>query len=56
MTSHLLNLMAFAAVVSALFAIQMRDGLRPRVKFAAWLTSVMVGSAVLAAWVMFLLG
>ena len=50
--SHLLNLLAFAALVSAVFATLLRDDLKSRLRFGALNFAAFVLSAILLGWVM----
>jgi hypothetical protein len=50
--SHLLNLLAFSALVSAVFATLLRDELKDRLRFAALNFLAFVVSAIVLGWVM----
>lgn len=50
--SHLLTLLAFAALVSTVFATLLRDDLRGQLRFALKVFFAFVGSAILVGWLM----
>jgi len=50
--SHLLALLAFSALVAAVFAVLLRDDARSRGRFGAWVFASFVLSAVLLGWLM----
>jgi len=53
MHSHLLTLTLFAAVVSSVFALVLRNDLRSRLRFGILVFAAFVGSALLAGWLMY---
>ena len=52
MRSHLLNLVIFSALVSAVFAMLMREDPRARVRFGLMSFAAFVVSAIVAGWLM----
>ena len=50
--SHLLNLLAFSALVSAVFATLLRDDLKSRLRFGALNFTAFVLSALVLGWIM----
>jgi uncharacterized membrane protein YgaE (UPF0421/DUF939 family) len=50
--SHLLNLLTFSALVSAVFATLLRDDLKSRLRFGAMNFAAFVLSAIILGWVM----
>lgn len=50
--SHLLALLVFAALVSAVFAVLLRDEMRARVRFGLLAFGSFVGAAILVGWLM----
>lgn len=52
MQTHLGLLVLFAACVSVVFAVLMRDDPRSQLRFGASLFGAFVGGAVLAGWLM----
>ena len=55
MTSHLLLLLLFAALVSAVFATMARDEPSAQLRTGAWMFAGFVGVALVLGWVMFAL-
>ena len=53
MASHLLYLVVFSALVSAVFATLLRDDLRSRVRFGLGAFSAFVLAAVVVGWLMY---
>lgn len=53
MTSHFLVLLAFAALVSAAFALLMREEPRAQLRFGLFVFFCFVASAVVLGWLMF---
>lgn len=53
MHSHLLHLLVYATLVSAFFALLMRQTTRQRVRLGVGLWLAMVGGALLLAFVMY---
>jgi uncharacterized protein (DUF697 family) len=53
---HLTGLVLYSALVAVLLSLFMRDGVRPRIRFALALAGSMVGIAVAVGWIMYLLG
>ncbi|HEY7411225.1 MAG TPA: hypothetical protein VII13_10810 [Vicinamibacteria bacterium] len=51
--SHLVNLIVFSALVSAIFALLLRDDRKSRVRFALKAFGAFVLSALLVGWLMF---
>jgi hypothetical protein len=51
--SHLLALVVFAALVSAVFATLLRDDARTRVRFALLAFAAFVVSAIAVGWLMY---
>ena len=51
--SHLAYLMVFSALVSAVFAILLRDDLRSRLRFALTAFAAFVVSALAVGWLMY---
>ncbi len=54
--SHFAALLLFAALVSPAFACLLREGLRERIRFAAWAFASFTGFALGVGWLMYLLG
>ena len=52
MTSHILYLVVFAALVSAVFAVLQREHPREQARFGLLLFGAFVGSALLLGWLM----
>lgn len=52
MTSHVLYLVVFAALVSAVFAMLQRSDPREQVRFGLLLFAAFVGSALVLGWLM----
>jgi hypothetical protein len=52
-TSHLVNLIVFSALVSAVFAVLLRERTRDRVRFALTAFGAFVLSALVVGWLMF---
>ncbi len=50
--SHLLNLLAFSALVAAVFATLLRDDLKSRLRFGALNFVAFVLSAIVLGWIM----
>jgi hypothetical protein len=50
--SHLLALLAFSSLVSAVFAVLLREDMRARVRFGLLVFACFVGSAVVVGWLM----
>jgi len=50
--SHLLSLVLFAALVSLVFSMLMREDLRARVRFGLMSFAAFVASAIVAGWLM----
>ena len=50
--SHLLILLAFSTLVSAVFATLLRDGGRERLRFGLYCFAAFVLSAIVLGWVM----
>jgi len=50
--SHILSLVLFAALVSLVFSILMREDPRARVRFALMSFAAFVASAIVAGWLM----
>ncbi len=50
--SHLLNLLTFSALVSAVFATLLRDDLKSRLRFGMLNFAAFVLSAIVLGWVM----
>jgi prepilin signal peptidase PulO-like enzyme (type II secretory pathway) len=53
MQSHLLLLIVFAALVSAVFAVLQRERPRDQVRLGLLLFAAFVGTALVAGWLMF---
>mgnify|MGYP003474040056 CR=1 FL=1 len=53
MTSHLLALFLFAALVSVVFALLQREGKRDRIRFGLLTFAAFVGSALVVGWLMY---
>ena len=53
MTSHFWLMTLFAACVSTVFALLMRDDPREQVRFGAWLWAAFVVSGVVIGWLMY---
>lgn len=53
MTSHLLLLLVFAALVSAVFAALSRDEPRAQLRTGALMFAGFVGAAIVLAWLMY---
>lgn len=53
MTSHLVTLLVFSTLVSAVFATLLRDDVRGRVRFAVLAFAAFVGSTVVIGWLMY---
>lgn len=53
MTSHLLHMVVYSTLVSAFFALLLRDDLRDRLRLGAMLWGAMVVGAIVLAWIMF---
>jgi prepilin signal peptidase PulO-like enzyme (type II secretory pathway) len=51
-TSHLLYLVVFAALVSAVFAVLQREDPREQVRFGLLLFGAFVGAALVLGWLM----
>jgi len=51
--SHLLNLIVFSALVSAVFATLLREDTRSRVRFGLLAFVAFVGSALVVGWLMY---
>ena len=51
--SHLLYLLAFSALVSAVFATLLRDDVRSRVRFAVSAFGAFVAAAIVVGWLMY---
>jgi hypothetical protein len=51
--SHLLNLVVFSALVSAVFATLLRDDTRSRLRFGLLAFAAFVGSALVVGWLMY---
>ncbi len=54
--SHFEALTLFAALVSPALACLLREGTRPRVRFALWSFAAFLGFAFGVGWLMYLLG
>ena len=52
MRSHLVNLLVFSLLVSAVFATILRDDLKSRVRFGLIVMGALVGSAIAVGWLM----
>jgi hypothetical protein len=52
MSSHLLALLVFSALVSAVFGTLLRDDTRSRVRFALFAFAAFVLSTVILGWIM----
>jgi hypothetical protein len=52
MRSHLLSLLVFSALVSAVFAMLMREDPRARLRFGLMSFAAFVVSAIVAGWLM----
>jgi hypothetical protein len=48
--SHFLLLVLFALLVSAVFALLMRDDPREQVRTGAWMFAAFIGSALILGW------
>jgi hypothetical protein len=55
MTSHLGVLLLFAAAVSVVFAVLMRDDAREQVRLGGRIFGGLVGGALVVGWAMYLL-
>jgi len=53
MTSHLLNLAIFSALVSTVFAVLLRDETRERVRFGLLAFGGFMAAALVVGWVMY---
>lgn len=53
MTSHLLLMIVFAALVSTVFAVLLRDEPREQIRTGARMFGAFVGVGLLLGWVMF---
>jgi hypothetical protein len=53
MRSHALNLLVFSALVSAVFAVLLRDDTRSRLRFGLLAFGAFVLSAIVVGWLMF---
>ncbi len=53
MTSHLVSLLVFSALVSTVFATLLRDDLQPRLRLGALLFGAFVLSSVVVGWLMY---
>ena len=53
MTSHFLLMLIFAAFVSLVFALLMRDEPREQLRFGVMLLGGLIGAAVLLGWLMY---
>jgi hypothetical protein len=53
LASHLLALVTFSVLVSAVFATLLRDDLRSRLRFGVMAFAAFVVSAVVVGWLMF---
>lgn len=53
MASHFLLMTLFAACVSTVFAVLMREHPREQIRFGATLWAAFVGSAVVLGWLMY---
>ena len=53
MKSHLLHLLLYSSLVSAFFALLMRDTVRDRLRLGAIIWFAMVGGALVLAYLMF---
>jgi hypothetical protein len=53
MISHLVALLTFSLLVSAVFATLLRPDLRSRLRFGAYVFGTFVLSALLVGWLMF---
>jgi hypothetical protein len=51
--SHLLNLLVFSALVSAVFATLLREDSRARLRFGLLAFVAFVGSALVVGWLMY---
>jgi hypothetical protein len=52
-TSHLISLLIFSALVSTVFATLLREDLRSRLRFGAILFGAFVLSAIAVGWLMY---
>jgi hypothetical protein len=50
--SHLVSLVLFAALVSVVFSVLMREDPRARVRFGLMSFAAFIGSAIVAGWLM----
>ncbi len=50
--SHLLNLLAFSALVSTVFATLLRDTTKERLRFGLWAFGAFVLSTLVLGWLM----
>jgi len=53
MKSHLLHLLLYSSLVSAFFAVLMRDTVRDRLRLGATIWIAMVGGALVLAYLMY---
>jgi len=53
MTSHLLNLAIFSALVSTVFAVLLRDEAKERVRFGLLAFGGFMAAALVVGWVMY---
>jgi hypothetical protein len=53
MTSHLLNLAIFSALVSTVFAVLLRDETKERVRFGLLAFGGFMAAALVVGWVMY---
>jgi heme A synthase len=52
-TSHLLLLAVFAALVSSVFAALMKDDPRAQLKTGGWMFAAFLGVAIVLGWLMY---
>jgi len=52
-TSHFLHMLVYSTLVSAFFALLLRNGKREQLRLGAVLWLSMVGGALVLAWLMF---
>ena len=50
--SHLVILVVFAALVSTVFALLLRDDMKSRLRFGVWAFGAFVGAVLVGGWLM----